>query len=181
MPESESKMVLVTRRCQHCGTEFTITDRRALKKRFCSPSCRVTYSRLHVQRERDRARDQAYSELTVKDWVRQKELERLTQRVHDLEEANTKLMDQLDEVTSLMTRMSRDHVLTINTSETMSEYYKTLMDQSTADWAGLLNLGETVSRVNDELRVSQEETSLPRSRSWGESHTASDDDAINPF
>ena len=181
MPESESKMVLVTRRCQHCGTEFTITDRRALKKRFCSPSCRVTYSRLHVQRERDRARDQAYSELTVKDWIRRRDHERLTARVSELEDINTQLKAQLDEITSLITRMSRDHVLTINMNETMSDYYKTLMDQSAIDWTQLLNLGETVSRVNDELRVSQEETSLPRSRSWGEPHTASDDGVINPF
>lgn len=137
MTKKQSEMDPIERTCLRCNKPFTITDRRAIKKQFCSDYCRVYYSTQHAQWLRDRARDDAYAELTLKLWQTQKENRELQERDELVMGHNKEYANLLDEIAAAMPRMIESGLITINQEEYNSQRWQSFFQRSPVDWEHL--------------------------------------------
>lgn len=150
MTKKQSEMDPIERTCLRCNKPFTITDRRAIKKQFCSDYCRVYYSTQHAQWLRDRARDDAYAELTMKLWQTQKENRAIQERDELVMGHNKEYANLLDEIAAAMPRMIESGLITINQEEYNSQRWQSFFQRSPVDWEHLFTPTTTFKPLTHE-------------------------------
>lgn len=132
------KMEPITRQCERCNKSFTITDKRAKHKKFCSGYCRVMACKERTQRLRDQARDYAYAQLTLKDYEREKDFKALREHVEQLEAQALADREFISLLEITLPRMISTGYLTINENSTMASYWMNTLKESDVDWDKLL-------------------------------------------
>lgn len=163
MTKKQSEMDPIERTCLRCNKPFTITDRRAIKKQFCSDYCRVYYSTQHAQWLRDRARDDAYAELTMKLWQTQKENRAIQERDELVMGHNKEYANLLDEIAAAMPRMIESGLITINQEEYNSQRWQSFFQRSPVDWEHLFTPTTTFKPLTHEedKEMNNVETTTP--------------------
>lgn len=163
MTKKQPDMEPIDKTCLRCNKPFTITDRRAIKKQFCSDYCRVYYSTQHAQWLRDRARDDAYAELTMKLWQTQKENRAIQERDELVMGHNKEYANLLDEIAAAMPRMIESGLITINQEEYNSQRWQSFFQRSPVDWEHLFTPTTTFKPLTHEedKEMNNVETTTP--------------------
>lgn len=152
MNKNDRPMTSEQRNCQWCNKPFTVTLRRAKKKKFCSTSCRVMSSRIHAQWLRDRARDDAYAELTMKLWQTQKENRAIKERDEHLTKLNKRYEELLDEIASTMPRLIATGWLSVNRNNPDGWDWDDFLKQSPVNWDILFTASDTFHPLTEQSK-----------------------------
>lgn len=172
MTKKQPDMDPIDKTCLRCNKPFTITDRRAIKKQFCSDYCRVYYSTQHAQWLRDRARDDAYAELTMKLWQTQKENRAIKERDEHLAKLNKRYEELLDEIASTMPRLIATGWLSVNRNNPDGWDWDDFLKQSPVNWDILFTASDTfhplteqgkkeINNVEDTTTAAAQDEALP--------------------
>lgn len=163
MTKKQPDMEPIESTCRQCGRHFVITRRDQIKKQFCRATCRKSYSRQHAQWLRDRARDDAYAELTLKLWQTQKENRELQERDELVMGHNKEYANLLDEIAAAMPRMIESGLITINQEEYNSQRWQSFFQRSPIDWEHLFTPATTFKPLTHEegKEMNNVETTTP--------------------
>lgn len=152
MTKKQSEMEPIERTCLRCGKPFTITDRRAIHKQFCKITCKKRYSKQHAQWLRDRARDDAYAELTMKLWQTQKENRAIKERDEHLTKLNKRYEELLDEIASTMPRLIATGWLSVNRNNPDGWDWDDFLKQSPVNWDILFTASDTFHPLTEQSK-----------------------------
>ncbi|WP_018142380.1 hypothetical protein [Alloscardovia criceti] len=129
------------RTCEQCGKPFVVTSRRQLKKRFCSDTCRK-YNNTHThQMTNNRARDFAYTQLTLKDLERESRMRSILEKSEQLENTNQALRNTIDDMTLILTRMVTTGYLAVNENSPSAHHWHAMLnsENQNIDWKEILS------------------------------------------
>lgn len=172
MTKKQPDMEPIESTCKQCGRHFVITRRDQIKKQFCRATCRKSYSRQHAQWLRDRARDDAYAELTMKLWQTQKENRAIKERDEHLTKLNKRYGELLDEIASTMPRLIATGWLSVNRNNPDGWDWDDFLKQSPVNWDILFTASDTfhplteqskkeINNVEDTTTAAAQDEALP--------------------
>lgn len=172
MTKKQPDMEPIESTCKQCGRHFVITRRDQIKKQFCRATCRKSYSRQHAQWLRDRARDDAYAELTMKLWQTQKENRAIKERDEHLTKLNKRYGELLDEIASTMPRLIATGWLSVNRNNPDGWDWDDFLKRSPVNWDILFTASDTfhplteqskkeINNVEDTTTAAAQDEALP--------------------
>lgn len=172
MTKKQPDMEPIESTCKQCGRHFVITRRDQIKKQFCRATCRKSYSRQHAQWLRDRARDDAYAELTMKLWQTQKENRAIKERDEHLTKLNKRYGELLDEIASTMPRLIATGWLSVNRNNPDGWDWDDFLKRSPVNWDILFTASDTfhplteqskkeMNNVEDTTTAAEQDEALP--------------------
>lgn len=163
MTKKQPDMEPIESTCRQCGRHFVITRRDQIKKQFCRATCRKSYSRQHAQWLRDRARDDAYAELTMKLWQTQKENRAIKERDEHLTKLNKRYGELLDEIASTMPRLIATGWLSVNRNNPDGWDWDDFLKQSPVNWDILFTASDTFHPLTEQSKkeINNVETTTP--------------------
>ena len=172
MTKKQPDMEPIESTCKQCGRHFVITRRDQIKKQFCRATCRKSYSRQHAQWLRDRARDDAYAELTMKLWQTQKENRAIKERDKHLTKLNKRYGELLDEIASTMPRLIATGWLSVNRNNPDGWDWDDFLKRSPVNWDILFTASDTfhplteqskkeINNVEDTTTAAAQDEALP--------------------
>lgn len=172
MTKKQPDMEPIESTCKQCGRHFVITRRDQIKKQFCRATCRKSYSRQHAQWLRDRARDDAYAELTMKLWQTQKENRAIKERDEHLTKLNKRYGELLDEIASTMPRLIATGWLSVNRNNPDGWDWDDFLKRSPVNWDILFTPSDTfhplteqskkeINNVEDTTTAAAQDETLP--------------------
>lgn len=172
MTKKQPDMEPIESTCKQCGRHFVIARRDQIKKQFCRATCRKSYSRQHAQWLRDRARDDAYAELTMKLWQTQKENRAIKERDEHLTKLNKRYGELLDEIASTMPRLIATGWLSVNRNNPDGWDWDDFLKRSPVNWDILFTASDTfhplteqskkeINNVEDTTTAAAQDEALP--------------------
>lgn len=163
MTKKQPDMEPIESTCKQCGRHFVITRRDQIKKQFCRATCRKSYSRQHAQWLRDRARDDAYAELTMKLWQTQKENRAIKERDEHLTKLNKRYGELLDEIASTMPRLIATGWLSVNRNNPDGWDWDDFLKRSPVNWDILFTASDTFHPLTEQSKkeINNVETTTP--------------------